>query len=201
MRGSIVRRGSPFVKLYLLPPIAKFLLALFVFLSICTTGYFFLKTQAQTELSKMKTRKEKLEKEVAEQAKTRGELLYYSKHTNTAQEQYVALLKQFPSESEVSDLLANITQLGTATGLKFISFKPQAEKNNKYYVTVPVDIVVQGHFHSAAKFLSDIANLPGSVVVVNKFSMTHADKQSAVIKLEFVATLYHTLPTSAEVKV
>lgn len=201
MRSTIARKRSSFVRIYLLPPIAKFLLALLVFLSICTAGYFFLKTHSLAELSKSKIRKEKLEKEVAEQAKTRGELLYYSKHTNAAQQQYVSLLKQFPSESEVSDLLANITKLGTETGLKFISFKPQAEKNNGYYVTVPVDIVVRGHFHNAAKFLSDIANLPGSVVVVNKFSMTHADKQGSVITLDFVATLYHTLPTSVEVKV
>lgn len=201
MRNVISRKRSPLVRLYLLPPIAKFLLALSVFLVICSAGFLVLRQQSLDTLSKTKARKERLEKEVAEQARTRGELLYYSKNTHVARQQYTTLLKQFPSESEVSNLLANITKLGIATGLKFISFKPQAEKNNGYYVTLPVDISVQGHFHSAAKFLSDIANLPGSVVIVNQFSMTHPDKKSSIITLNFMATLYHTLPTSAEVTV
>jgi len=199
MRNVIARKKSSFTQLYLLPPILKLMLALLVFIVICTIGIIILKNQSTQAMLKNKSREAFLEKEITVQARTYGEVMYYSKNTKIARQEYEVLLKQFPPASKIGDLLSSITKLGTESGLKFISFRPQNEIMGKYYASIPVDISVVGKFHELAQFLSGIANLPASVVVVNQLTFEHSTGE--LLTLNFVATLYHTLPNSTEVKV
>lgn len=199
MRNVVIRKKSPLTKLYLLPPIIKLLIALGLLIVICTVGVLILKQQSKTELEQAKNKKEQLEKEVISKSRSYGELVYYSKNTAVAKKQYDALLKTFPPGSKIDTLLSDITKLGTEGGLKFVSFRPQPEVVKKYYAAVPVEIDLVGSFHQLALFLSGIANLPGSVVGVDKFKLEHS--KDGMLTLNLVATLYHTLPNSPEVTV
>lgn len=203
MRSSdvVIKKTSPMVKLYLLPPFIKMLVALGLFIFICAGGISILHQRSVAELANLQQKKTVLEKEVAQEARSYGELLYLSKHSKSAKEQYESLVKQFPSEFRIGDLLANITKLGTAEGLKFVYFKPLSSVNHVYYAEVPVDISVVGRFHQIGRFLSGVANLPRSVVVVNDFSLTRLDSTDNLLSLKFTATLYHALPTSLDIKV
>ncbi len=72
--------------------------------------------------------------------------------------------------------------------------------NNGYYAGIPVNISVIGKFHQLGNFLSGVANLPGTVVLVNPFAISRDAKGSNLLTLQFTATIYHTLPTSQEIK-
>lgn len=196
----VVKRASFMTKLYLLPPIFKMLLALGLFIFISLAGSVILYRESTEVMNNLSQKKTDLEIEVTKQARSFGELGYLSKNAKKAKTQYEDLLKQFPPEFKIGDLLANITKLGTAQGVKFIYFKPQPPVNRVYYAEVPVEISVTGEFHQIGRFLSGVANLEGSVVVVNKFKLSRTDDRSNLLSLEFTATLYHSLSTSPDAK-
>jgi type IV pilus assembly protein PilO len=200
----VVKKPSLLVKLYLLPPFLKMLFAVALFFIISLFGFSYLQKQSVKETSQMRIRKMILEREVFEGAKSRGETQTLTGQAPTTKARYEALLKAFPPESKISDLLANITKMGTDDGLKFISFTPKPAVNQGYYSETPVDISVNGSFHQLGKFLSSIANLPDAVVVVNQFAITRATETgtpSDLLSLQFTATLYSVPPNAAEIPV
>jgi type IV pilus assembly protein PilO len=198
----VIKKPSPMVKLYLLPRILKMLLAVFLFFAICIAGVFFFKQRAVLDLVATTAKKMVLEGEVAKAARAQIGVTQLSKNMSVAKTQFALILKQFASESQIGDLLSNITKLGTAEKLKFVYFKPEATKSLGYYAEAPVDIEVTGGFHQIARFLSGIANLPNSVVAVNQFSITsNPESKEESLTLQFVATIYYVLPTSADINV
>lgn len=200
--GSVVvKKPSVMTKLYLMKPIVKLLMALGLCIFLCFGGSVILYRQSQDDLSKIDEKKTELEKEVTQQAKSYGELGYLVKNSKNAKAYYGYLIGEFPPEFKIGDLLASITKIGTSQGLKFIYFKPGTAVDRIYYAEVPVDISVVGTFHQIGAFLGGIANLSNSVVAVNKFSLTRAEAgKTDLLTLELTATLYHTLPTSLDVK-
>lgn len=203
MRSSnvVIKKPSFMVKVYLLAPIIKMLIALALFVFICASGIYILHQQSVNALANLNQKKTMLIKEVTQEAKSYGELVYLSKHAKTAKERYEAMVKQFPSQFKIGELLANITKLGTAEGLKFVYFKPLSPVDHVFYAEVPVDISVTGRFHQIGRFLSGVANLPNSVVAVNNFTLTRLNNSPEnLLSLEFTATLYHALPTSLDIK-
>lgn len=197
----VVKKPSMMAKLYLMKPIVKLLMALGLCIFLCFSGSMVLYRQSLDDLSRIDEKKTELEKEVAQQAKSYGELGYLIKNSKNAKAYYASLINEFPPEFKIGDLLANITKIGTAEGLKFIYFKPGVAVDRMYYAEVPVDVSVVGSFHQIGAFLGGIANLSNSVVAVNKFSLTRADaEKGGLLTLDFTATLYHTLPTSLDVK-
>ena len=197
----VVKKPSILVKLYLLPPFIKLLLAVALFFIICILGFSFMKQQSTKEYATIKQKKEILEKEVVHGAQSYGQLSYLAKNTALIKQQYTDMIKKFPPESQIGDLLASITKLGTAEKLKFVSFTPMTAVTYGYYAGTPVQISVTGHFHQLARFLSGIANLPGSVVVVNPLSLTQTEQKEVLLSLQFTATLYYVLPTSTDLNV
>src|SRR3990167_1295593 len=90
MRSVEPKKSSSLVKLYLLPPIAKMLIALFIFLFIATIGTLYLKYDAAQQLKQSKEKKAALESELTVRAKEYGELVYFSKDVvHAKQEQHL----------------------------------------------------------------------------------------------------------------
>ncbi|GEM_PF-4896149 len=200
MRNPVIKKESPLAKLYLMPRIFKMLFAFFVYLALTIAGFIFLQMRSLVELKEVSLKKVQLESEISQGVSSKGQIVYLSKDTEREKAEYEKTLKEFPPESKVNDLLADITKLGTSHGLKFLYFKPVAAVNNEYYAGIPVNISVVGKFHQLGNFLSGIANLPGTVVVVNPFTISRDAKGGNILTLQFTATIYHTLLTSLEIK-
>lgn len=201
MRTVIVKKASPLTQLYLLPPIIKLLMAFFVFVLCSAVGFYIMYQQSQNQLKTVDERKKIVQAEVIKQAQSYGELSSIAKNESLGKTRYQDLIKLLPPESSTGDLLASITKLGTESGLKFVYFRPLKAEEYGYYAAVPIDVSVIGKFHQLAKFLSGIANLPGSVVAINHFSLLHTEKnEGGLLTLEFKATLYYALPTSMDIK-
>jgi type IV pilus assembly protein PilO len=202
MRSSaIVKKKSALAKLYLMPPVLKLITAFFVVVFLCVTSFSIMYSQAKNQLTNVDEQKKLAEDEVTKQAKSLGGLMYLSKSAAENTKNYEAVVKTFPLETGVAELLSAITKLGTENGLKFEHFRPLAPNRATYYVGIPIDILVIGKFHQIALFLSEIANLPGSVVSVDPFELRHTEHDApGQLRLEFRATLYYVLPNAAEVK-
>lgn len=192
MRNVVVKKDSPFTRLYLLPPLVKALLALFLLVFICVVGFIYMHQRATTSQKNIDQRQKAAEQAALAEVKKYMTLAVLSGQAETNKKQYDKLILQFPPQSKVESLLESITKLGTAEGLKFIYFKPQKTELHDFYAALPIDIAILGRYHQIAKFLSGIANLPHSVVAVNRFFLAGTKEgPHEMLTFQFTATIYY----------
>ncbi|MDF1578114.1 MAG: type 4a pilus biogenesis protein PilO [Desulfobulbales bacterium] len=72
-----------------------------------------------------------------------------------------------PKEKEIPNLLTDISEQGTGSGLEFISFTPRPERREQFYAIIPVAINVNGSYHQIGTFLDRISKLNRIVTVDN----------------------------------
>jgi len=77
------------------------------------------------------------------------------------------LSRQLPNQTEVAELLVDISQTGLASGLEFELFKPGPEKRKAFYAELPINIQVTGTYHEFGAFASGLAALPRIVTLHN----------------------------------
>ena len=81
-----------------------------------------------------------------------------------------------PKEKEIPNLLTDISEQGTSSGLEFNSFTPKPERRQQFYAMIPVAIKVTGSYHKIGMFLDKVSKL-NRIVTVNNISLGGA-KQS-----------------------
>jgi len=147
-----------------------------VIIVIGLTYQFIVKDQlAQLEAYKLK--EVELRKEFTEKKELAINLDAYKAQMIEAENIFSVLKQQLPSETEIPDLLTDVTQKGVNRGLTFQEFQPKNHKSKDFYNEKPVQIVVSGKYHQLAHFISDIAALP-RIVNVGNFDIQLAKKRS-----------------------
>ncbi len=86
-----------------------------------------------------------------------------------------AMLRQLPSETEVAELLVDVSQTGIKNGLEFDLFKPESEVPAEFYAELPIKLRMSGNYHEFGKFVSDLAELP-RIVTLHDFTITPNSK-------------------------
>ena len=74
-------------------------------------------------------------------------------------------LVRLPEEKDIPRLLTQINTLGQQNGLEFLLFRPGAPVKKGFYAEVPIDIRVEGQFHSLGGFLDRVSKLERIVTV------------------------------------
>lgn len=101
----------------------------------------------------------------------------YKEQKKEAEDLFAELKEQLPSETEIPDLLVDVTQLGLSRGLVFEQFEPRSEVPKNFYIEKPVEVIVSGEYHEMANFVSDVAAL-SRIVNVNDFEINRRSEQS-----------------------
>ena len=70
-----------------------------------------------------------------------------------------------PETKEIPKLLKDISSLGTAAGLEFLSFKPMPEQPQDFYEKIPISISLKGAYHDIGHFLDSVSKLERIVSV------------------------------------
>lgn len=137
---------------------------------IAATYYYVVKDQRQVFESSVRKEAE-LKSDFLEKKALAINLEAYKAQKIEAENMFSVLKEQLPSETEIPDLLVDVTQLGLSRGLIFDQFEPRDEIEQEFYKEKPVHIVVYGSYHQLANFVSDVAALP-RIVNVNDFEIT-----------------------------
>jgi len=111
-----------------------------------------------------------------------------------AEETFGVLLKQLPNESEIPDLLIDMTQVGLSRGLQFEQIKPGNTIEKDFYAEKLVNIRANGEYFQIASFISDIAALPRIINVANFKLSRKANSNN--LSLQAVTKTYHYLEDS-----
>ena len=111
----------------------------------------------------------------------------YRQQMQEMQQSFGAMLRQLPGETEVAELLVDISQTGLASGLEFEMFKPAQEVKQEFYAELPIDIRVTGIFHEFGSFVSGVAALP-RIATLHDFTISEADDET--LTMEIMAKTY-----------
>ena len=143
--------------------------AVFVVLAfmVATAGgyYYFVFEQKLPVLESAQA--EELELRMNFEAKQRkaANLDAYKEQLADIERSFGTMLQQLPGETEIPNLLVDISQTGLAAGLDEKLFKPENEIRKGFYAEKPIRIVVNGSYHEFGNFVSDIAALPRIVTL------------------------------------
>jgi type IV pilus assembly protein PilO len=89
----------------------------------------------------------------------------YREQLEEIESSFGTMLRQLPGQTEIPNLLVDISQTGLAAGLQEKLFQPEEEVRKDFYAEKPIKIRLKGSYHEFGKFVSDIAALPRIVTL------------------------------------
>jgi len=94
----------------------------------------------------------------------------YKKQLADMEITFEGMLNQLPGKTEIDDLLIDISNAGTGSGLEQKLFKPNPEVRKDFYAELPISIKLDGDYHQMADFASRVAALP-RIVTLHDFKI------------------------------
>ena len=147
------------------PTAARAVVILFLMGGVIFLGYWFHTKDQLVDLESAENKEEGLKVIFETKAKQAANLEAYEKQLEEMRESFGAMLRQLPNQTEVADLLVDVSQTGLASGLEFELFQPRSEAPREFYAELPISIRVVGGYHEFGDFISGVAALPRIVTI------------------------------------
>ncbi len=106
------------------------------------------------------------------------------------------LKRQLPEEREVSRLLKDVSDLSIKSGLKIVSWKPEAKRDHSAGTVyeIPVSVEVSGSYHNLGIFFSSLTKLDRIVNISDiKISDPRSERNQAIDRISFKATTFSAM--------
>ena len=122
----------------------------------------------------------------------------YRAQLTQMEQSFGTMLRQLPGETEIPNLIVDISQTGLAAGLDEKLFEPQAEVRKDFYAEKPIKIQLAGGYHELANFASSVAALPRIVTLHDIQIQPSTDDQFDQLSLDVTAKTYRYLEEETE---
>ena len=155
------------------PTAARAVVILFLMGGVIFLGYWFHTKDQLVELESAEVKEAGLKVIFETKAKQAANLEAYEQQLEEMRESFGAMLRQLPNQTEVADLLIDVSQTGLASGLEFELFQPRPEVPREFYAELPISIRVIGGYHEFGNFISGVAALP-RIVTIHDVNISHA---------------------------
>ena len=165
----------------------KVICYLLVFGLICFLGMKFYVTDKENAVRVEMAKEEDLKSQYRIKANQVASLDDLRKQMADVQEQFTDLLKQLPTAKEVPGLLEDITDIGRAAGLDIDVIALAAERKEKFYIELPINIQVVGTYHQMGQFVSGVAAIK-RIVTLHDYSITETD--NGLLSMSITAKTY-----------
>lgn len=147
-------------------PVQIFVLVL-LFAAITGAAGWFLVKPALAELEQAEAREQELRSQFESMQSKAALLDAYREQLATMEEEFGAMLRQLPDETDMESLLIDLSQTSVAAGLEVNFFKPGNEQRKEFYAEYPIELRVSGSYHEFGNFVSGLAALPRIVTLHN----------------------------------
>ncbi len=150
-------------------------------------GYYFHISQMQRVLEKAQQEERRLRDDMDNKQRQAANLPAYEQQMREMNETFDTMRRQLPRQTEVADLLVDVTQAGLSSGLEFELFEPRAEIPKGFYAELPITIKISGNYHNFGDFVSSVAALP-RIVTLHDLTISRNDKSKGGNELILDAT-------------
>ncbi len=144
------------------------------FALVMALAFFFHVNELNEKLDKITREEEALKTDFTKMARDAANLEKYRVQMVEMEEQFGALLRQLPTDTEVPGLLEDIDERGEKSGLTISAIDLQPEITREYYVELPIDVHVTGGYHDFGSFVSGVAGMP-RIVTLHDYTITLKD--------------------------
>lgn len=107
-----------------------------------------------------------------------------------------------PKETEVTDVLKKVSEIGLQKGLVITSWKPrnkQIHSSNEVY-EIPVEVGMRGKYHTFGIFFADITNIQ-RILNIKKMEIRRGDKDPTMLNANLIAVTYSLIPDEEKQKI
>ncbi|MGM0631722.1 MAG: type 4a pilus biogenesis protein PilO [Pseudomonadota bacterium] len=165
------------------PGPVKAVIVLVVFVICLGAGYWFDVRQLQDQLTAAEREQARLMDEYEQKAFMAANLEAYREQTAQMEEEFAELLRQLPGQTEVPDLVDDITETGLGSGLAFSRIELDDEVVHEFYIEQPIELEVVGGFHDFGSFVSGVASLPRIVTLHDFLIEAGSDRSSLSMRI------------------
>lgn len=171
------------------PPAAKLVLTIFLSLVVIGLGYVGLVSGKMEQLDRVTAEEQTLKDSYRTKYHVAANLELFRAQMIEAEDIFANQLRSLPNSHETPGLLDDITFIGTTSGLEFVKLEWQPEISKEIYIELPIDIEVNGSYHSFGNFVSKIAGLP-RIVTLHDFTIDIKTVSTEVLNLKLEAKTY-----------
>jgi len=178
-------------------PVRLGAIALFFVVLSGALSYFLVWDARKDELAELENKELSLREEFHTKHAKAVNLDLYKQQLADIEKSFGAMLRQLPGQTEMKNLLVDISQSGTQTGLQTELFQPLPEQNRDFYAEVPIQIRLTGSYHQMGEFVSYIAALP-RIVTLHDVTIRTVGKAGTYdqLSLDVTAKTYRYLDDS-----
>ncbi|WP_114327160.1 type 4a pilus biogenesis protein PilO [Candidatus Colwellia aromaticivorans] len=178
------------------PAAAKLVLIVFLSIVVIGLGYVGLISDKIKKLDQVIAEEVTLKQSFKSKYKVAANLDLFRAQMLEAEDMFANQLRSLPNSHETPGLLDDITFIGTISGLDFVKLEWQPEISKEIYIELPIDIEVNGSYHSFGSFVSKIAGLPRIVTLHDfKIDIMPTSKDTLNLKLEAKTYRYQEAKT------
>jgi type IV pilus assembly protein PilO len=159
------------------PGVVKFVLASVLFVVCLVAGFWFDIRNLQAELGHWDGQETTLHTEFEKKALLAANLEEYKAQTLEMENAFSELLRQLPSQTEVPDLVDDVTETGLGASLNFARIELDEEVELEFYIEQPIQVEVVGGYHDFGTFVSGVASL-SRIVTLHDFEITAPETRS-----------------------
>lgn len=170
------------------PGPVKFVIVLVVFMLCLGLGFWFDIRNLQDQLQSSVRQEEQLRSEYEQKAFRAANLDAYREQVAEMEQAFEELLRQLPGQTEVPDLVDDITERGLGSGLAFERIELGDEVAHEFYTEQPIQLEVEGNYHDFGAFVSGVASLP-RIVTLHDFAINAGENRSE-LNMEITARTY-----------
>ena len=171
------------------PPAAKLVLTIFLAVLVLFLGYMGLISSKIDQLDRVVAEEVTLKQSYQAKYHVAANLELFKAQMVEAEDIFANQLKSLPNSHETPGLLDDITFVGTTSGLEFVKLEWQPEISKEIYIELPIDIEVNGSYHSFGHFVSKVAGLP-RIVTLHDFKINIVETKSDLLNLKLKAKTY-----------
>ena len=169
------------------PLIVRIIACILAFIAVLIAFYFLKIKDMNAEITSQARQELVLRKEFSSKAYEASNLEEYKTQMVELEARLDALIGQLPSDTEVPDLLEDVTETGLNSGLQIQSIALQNEIVHDYYIELPILIEATGGYHDFAGFVSGVAGL-SRIVTLHDFII--GNNGETLLSLSITAKTY-----------
>jgi len=171
------------------PAAAKLMLTIFLAIMVIVLGYVGLVSDKIDKLDRVTLEEKTLKDSYRVKYHVAANLELFRAQMIEAEDIFANQLRSLPNSHETPGLLDDITFIGATSGLEFVKLEWQPEISKEIYIELPIDIEVNGSYHSFGNFVSKIAGLP-RIVTLHDFTIDITQTGVEMLNLKLEAKTY-----------
>lgn len=159
------------------PPVLKFIAVLLVIVAVCAAGFWFDTKELKAEYERAQREEVNLKQQFESKQKVMANIDAYREQLDELRGMLAEMLQQLPTETEMPDLLEDVSRIGVENGLAFELFRPESEFNEGgVFVSKPIAIRARANYHQFASFISDVSAL-SRIVTLEEVRITTSEQR------------------------